>query len=82
MPLNSLPPYPSPHSAIKDALAALKRGLEQETWSEACEGLQIFRQLLQHAPDVVVENLPVVTKAIVTEVRRDMADFHINMLVT
>jgi hypothetical protein len=69
VPLNTLGPYPSPHTAVKDALAALKRGLEQETWSDACEGLHIFRQLLLHSPDVVIDNLPVVTKAIVTEVR-------------
>lgn len=68
VPLVELAPYANPHVAVKDALAALKRGTTQETWSEACEGLTIVRQLLRHSPETVVDSLHVVTEAIVKEV--------------
>jgi len=68
VPLASLEPFSLPQMALKDALAGLKRGVTQETWSEACEGLTIFRQLLQHNVDIVLGSLQVVTKAIANEV--------------
>jgi hypothetical protein len=68
VPLASLEPYPTPQTALKDAMAALQRGITQEQWSDACEGLTILRQLLQHSVETILGSLHVVTKAIATEV--------------
>ena len=50
------------------AFVALKRGENQETWSDKCEGLTIFRTLLMHHRPVLDESLGVVVDAINAEV--------------
>ena len=50
------------------AFVALKRGENQETWTDKCEGLTIFRTLLMHHRPVLDESLGVVVDAINAEV--------------
>lgn len=69
VPLDDLVPYKSVTTAIKDAFLALKRGVDQETWMEACEGLSIIRRLLQHSPEPVLSNLHTVVEAVAGEVQ-------------
>jgi DNA-binding phage protein len=51
------------------ALASLKKGTVQETWVEACEGLQVLRQLLAHDPEQLKAQLHTVTIAVVEAVQ-------------
>ena len=47
---------------------ALKRGENQETWTDKCEGITIFRTLLYHHRAVLDESLGAVVDAINAEV--------------
>ena len=66
--LAELQPYPAADNGLKDALDLLKRGENQETWTDKCEGLTILRRLLAHDANIVVASMHVVILAVVNEV--------------
>ena len=67
--LELLEPYPTPGTGLKHAFAAIKKGLEQETWIEACEGLSIIRRLLRHHPEVLAASMHSTAEAAFGEVK-------------
>lgn len=68
MPREEVKPYTKPHAAaLKASFAAMQRGHSQETWIDACEGLNIVRQLLVHNVDLVLASFHVIVEAVLGE---------------
>lgn len=68
LPRAEIKPYTKPEgSALKASFAAMQRGHAQETWLDACEGLNIVRQLLVHNEDLVVASFHVIVEAVLGE---------------
>ena len=65
--LSDLGPLAKIEGATKSAFSALKRGDNQETWTDKCEGLTIFRQLLS-TPYAMDSEFNLIVDALLAEV--------------